>query len=136
MALLLAKVKGNRVRISAAGMPPTLVFRRATGLVEEIAIHGLPLGGATPFPYEEREIELGPGDLLVFMSDGFPERFNASGEMLDYARARDVLAEVSDRTPSDVIAHFVKTGDAWAGGLPQGDDVTFVVMKVGENGVR
>jgi hypothetical protein len=88
MALTLAKVKDNRVRLSAAGMPPALVYRAATGTVEEVAIRGMPLGGAV-VPYEERELELEPGDALVFMSDGFPERFNASGEMLDYDRARD-----------------------------------------------
>jgi serine phosphatase RsbU (regulator of sigma subunit) len=130
MALMLAKVKDNRVRLSAAGMPPTLVFRAATGEVEEVAIQGLPLGGSAVFPYVEREIELAPGDTVVFMSDGFPERFNASGEMLDYDRARAVLAEVADRSPREIIEHFVRTADAWAGGHPQNDDVTFVVLKV------
>jgi serine phosphatase RsbU (regulator of sigma subunit) len=130
MALMLAKVKGTSVRLSAAGMPPTLVYRAATGEVEEVAIRGLPLGGAAVFPYEEREIELAPGDVLVFMSDGFPEQFNASGEMLDYDRARDVLVEAAHEGPREIIEHFVRTADAWADGHPQNDDVTFVVLKV------
>jgi serine phosphatase RsbU (regulator of sigma subunit) len=134
MALMLAKVKGNRVRLSAAGMPPTLVFRAATGEVEEIAICGLPLGGSAAFPYEEREIEIAPGDAVVFMSDGFPERFNARGEMLDYACARRVLAEAAALPAREIIDHFVRTADAWAGGHPQNDDVTFVVLKVHEHG--
>ena len=130
MALTLAKVKDNHVRFSAAGMPPALIFRAATAEVEEVAIRGLPLGGGAVFPYEEREVELAPGDVLVFMSDGFPERFNASGEMLDYARAREVLAEIAHEPPVRIIEHFVATGEAWADGHPQNDDVTFVVMKV------
>jgi serine phosphatase RsbU (regulator of sigma subunit) len=130
MALMLVKVKGSRVRLSAAGMPPALVYRAATGEVEEVAIRGLPLGGAAVFPYEEREIELAPGDVVVLMSDGFPERFNASGEMLDYGRAREVLVEVADEGPREIIEHFVRTADAWADGHPQNDDVTFVVLKV------
>jgi serine phosphatase RsbU (regulator of sigma subunit) len=135
MALMLAKVKGNRVRLSAAGMPPALVYRAATGEVEEVAIRGLPLGGAA-FPYEERELELALGDAVVFMSDGFPERFNANGEMLDYDRARAVLAEAAREPARAIIDHFVRTAEAWAGGRPQDDDVTFVVMKVCEDGRR
>jgi serine phosphatase RsbU (regulator of sigma subunit) len=130
MALMLAKMKGDRMRISAAGMPPALVYRGATGEVVEIVIRGLPLGSATAFPYEEREVELAPGDAILLMSDGFPERFNASGEMLDYDRAGRVLAEVADRSAAEIIEHFVQAGEEWAGGQPQGDDVTFVVVKV------
>jgi serine phosphatase RsbU (regulator of sigma subunit) len=133
MALTLAKVKDNRVRLSAAGMPPALVYRAATGEVEEVAIRGMPLGGAA-FRYEERELELAPGDALVFMSDGFPERFNASGEMLDYGRAREVLAESAREPAHAIIEHFVRTGEAWAGGHPQDDDVTVVVVKVRDDG--
>ncbi len=132
MALMLAKVNGNHVRLSAAGMPPALVYRSASGEVEEVVIQGLPLGGGARFPYQEREIELAPADVLVFMSDGFPERFNASGEMLDYDVARRVLAESADRSAREIIDHFVNTGETWADGHPQNDDVTFVVMKVRE----
>lgn len=132
MALMMAKVNGNRVRLSAAGMPPALVYRAASGEVEEVAIQGLPLGGGARFPYVERAIDLAPNDVLVFMSDGFPERFNASGEMLDYDVARRVLAESADRSAREIIDHFVNTGETWADGHPQNDDVTFVVMKVRE----
>jgi serine phosphatase RsbU (regulator of sigma subunit) len=132
MALMMAKVNGTRVRLSAAGMPPTLVFRAATGEVEEVAIQGLPLGGGARFPYKERVLELSSSDVVVFMSDGFPERFNAMGEMLDYERARSVLAESAHGTAHEIIEHFVRAGDAWADGHPQNDDVTFVVLKVRE----
>ena len=130
MALTIVKIKDRRVRVSAAGMPPMLVHRAATGTVDEIVIRGMPLGGVA-FPYQEIEIELEPGDTLLLMSDGFPERFNEHGEMLDYAKARDVLAEIAGQPPSTIIEHFVATGEAWANGHPQNDDVTFVVLKAG-----
>ncbi len=64
------------------------------------------------------------------MSDGFPERFNQDGEMLDYWRAKDSLTEVADRSSQEIIQHFVGVGEAWADGKLQEDDVTFVVLKV------
>jgi serine phosphatase RsbU (regulator of sigma subunit) len=131
MALTLAKVNGNTIRVGAAGMPPMLVWRAATGAVDEIALPGLPLGGAAKFPYEEREVVLSEGDTVVMMSDGFPERFNEVGEMLDYSRARDVLAEAAGESPQVIIDRFVAEGDAWAGVRPQDDDITFVVLRFG-----
>ena len=131
MALTLAKVNGNTIRVGAAGMPPMLVWRAATGSVEEIAQPGLPLGGSARFPYAEREIVLADGDTVVLMSDGFPERFNEVGEMIDYARARDVLREAAGEAPQAIIERFVAEGDAWAGIRPQDDDITFVVLRFG-----
>ncbi|MBK6316421.1 MAG: SpoIIE family protein phosphatase [Blastocatellia bacterium] len=132
MALTLAKVNGNKIRVGAAGMPPMLVWRAATGEVEEIALPGLPLGGAARFPYQEREVTLADGDTVVLMSDGFPERFNEGGEMIDYARARDVLSEAAGEAPQAIIERFVAEGDAWAGIRPQDDDITFVVLRFGQ----
>jgi serine phosphatase RsbU (regulator of sigma subunit) len=79
MAMVMIKIEGDRLRASAAGMPALLIYRAATCEVEEIAIKGMPLGSIVGFPYQEQEVSLACGDVVVMMSDGFPERFNASG---------------------------------------------------------
>ncbi|HYP49912.1 MAG TPA: PP2C family protein-serine/threonine phosphatase, partial [Pyrinomonadaceae bacterium] len=115
---------------SIAGMPPLLVYRAATGEIEEIAIRALPLGSISNFAYQERELPLSPGDVLVLMSDGFPEMFNAAGEMLADDEAKRVLAESAHFSAQEIINRFVKVGENWAGTRPPDDDVTFVVLKV------
>jgi serine phosphatase RsbU (regulator of sigma subunit) len=130
MSLTMVKLDGARLRIASAGMPPALIYRAEKGLVEEMVIKAPPLGGISGYQYREREYELGHGDVLVLMSDGFPERFNQDGEMFDYSRARRSLAEAASRRPSEIIEHFVRDGDYWANGRPQNDDITFVVLKV------
>ena len=130
MAMMLLKLKDNRLIVSAAGMPPLLIYRAAQRLVQEVAIKGMPLGSFANFPYQQQELQLGVNDTIVLMSDGFPERFNQSGEMLDYARAKEVLEEVAHESPQEIINHFIRTGDAWAGGRALDDDVTFVVLKL------
>ncbi|MGH9942969.1 MAG: SpoIIE family protein phosphatase [Pyrinomonadaceae bacterium] len=132
MAMVMLKIEGHSIRASAAGMPPLLVYRAGTGEVEEVLIKGMPLGSVSSFPYKQIELSLAPGDTVVLMSDGFPERFNEAGEMLDYDRARGVLAEVARLAPAEIIERFVREGERWAGGRPQDDDVTFVVLKVKE----
>ena len=130
MAMTMIKVKGDELRVSAAGMPPVLIYRAATRQVQEVSIRAMPLGSVTSFPYKEEKLNLSPDDVIVLMSDGFPERFNAAGEILDYARANTVLAQVAAQTPQEIINHFVQAGESWAGSRPQDDDVTFVVLKV------
>jgi len=130
MALTLAKFEGSRLRLVTAGMPPTLIFRAATGRVDVIRLKGMPLGSFIDFPYREETLDLGPGDTVLFMSDGFPELFNAEGEMLGYDRAVEVFAEVAHQTPEAIIAYLVDLGRSWTNGSPPDDDMTFVAIKV------
>ncbi|MCI0697371.1 SpoIIE family protein phosphatase [candidate division KSB1 bacterium] len=130
MAMTLIKFKDNKIKIAAAGMPPTLVYRAATKTVEEINIKAMPLGSFAQFPYKQEELELAPGDTIALMSDGLPEMFNHEGEILDYPAAKNIFAEVAEQSPHEIITHLIKAGETWANGRPQDDDVTFVVMKV------
>ncbi len=130
MAMTMIKVKDYQLTLSSAGMPPVLIYRTEKRAVEEISLTGIPLGSLTPYPYREQSVNLGPGDVVVLMSDGFPERFNGKNEMLDYESAKSSLAEVPTLTPQEIIDVFVKIGDKWADGRPQDDDMTFVVLKV------
>ena len=131
MALQLARVRDRRVAITSAGMPPALVYRAATDEVEEVKIPGMPLGSVPSFPYRREEIELGPGDVVAFMSDGLPEMFNPDREMLDYARVREIFRAAATGAPAEIIERLVAAGEEWAGSRPQDDDVTFVVLKAG-----
>lgn len=131
MAMMIMKIKDNRLTVSVAGMPPVLLYRAATGCVEQLALTGMPLGSVKEFPYKQQELPLCVGDTLVLMSDGFPEMFNEAGEMIDYQRAKTLLEEIAQHnSPQEIINHFVRAGDEWAGARPQDDDVTFVVLKV------
>jgi serine phosphatase RsbU (regulator of sigma subunit) len=132
MAMTMLKVKDGRLAVSVAGMPPMLIYRAATRRVEELVINALPLGSVSHFPYQQQETQLAPGDTIVLMSDGFAERFNPQGEMLDYEKAKEVLEAVATRSPQQIIDRFIEVGEEWAGSRPQDDDVTFVVLKVAD----
>jgi sigma-B regulation protein RsbU (phosphoserine phosphatase) len=130
MAMTIVRVKGHRLTVSTAGMPPVLIYRAASGNVEEVAIRGIPLGSMTNYPYKQQVIDIGAGDVVALMSDGLPERFNVDNEMLDYPSTKRAFAVAARESPQAIIDHFVNTGEKWAAGRPQDDDVTFVVLKV------
>jgi serine phosphatase RsbU (regulator of sigma subunit) len=93
MAMTMVKVKGNQLTVSITGMPPLMVYRAASGDVEEIALRALPLGSLSSCQYKQQELAIAPGDVIVLMSDGLPERFNAENEMLDYPSTKEALAQ-------------------------------------------
>jgi len=41
---------------------------------------------------------------------------------------------IADASPQQIIEHLATSGDTWAAGRPQDDDVTFVVLKLKETG--
>lgn len=135
MALTLARLDGRVLTIAAAGMPPALLYRAASKTVEEIAIAGMPLGGLA-FDYCEVRMDVGPGDVLLLMSDGLPELLDGHrghrghGEPFGYPRVRSVFAELGGRAPEDVIAGLTAAARSWTGGEPPNDDITFVAVRV------
>jgi sigma-B regulation protein RsbU (phosphoserine phosphatase) len=130
MAMTVVKVRGRRIQLSSAGMPPALIYRAADRSVEEVLFKALPLGSLTNYRYFERELTLETGDILVLESDGLPERFNQQSEMFDYPSVSRVVREAADLSAQEMIDHLVRAGDAWAAGRPQDDDITFVIVKI------
>jgi len=134
MAMMLIKIKDHKMTASSAGIPPICIYRSETRSVEEIVIKGMPLGGPASFPYKQRETDLAPGDTVLLMSDGFPELFNDKDEMLDYPRVKEIFKEAADRSADEIVAHLNEAGERWSDGRAQDDDITFVVLKVKQNG--
>ena len=129
MCLSIVKISHDKVKISSAGMPPALLYRNESRILEEIEIKGMPLGTFTDFPYEVRETTLNRGDTLLLMSDGFPELFNTKNELLGYDRVGDVFIQSAGDDVGDIIEHLKSAADDWSGDAPPKDDITFVVVK-------
>ena len=129
MGLMIVKIREGQMVLSSAGMPQMLVYRAATGTVEEILIKGMPLGGPLEFPYQTVQSQLDPGDVLLLMSDGLAESFNNAREMFDYERIRSLLLENAAGTASAISDRLTRAGSAWRGDQPPEDDITFAVVK-------
>ncbi len=129
MGLTLIRLKGNRLQVTSAGMPPLLIFRAEGEGVEERIIKSPPLGGFRGFNYVTKETELKPGDTILQISDGLPELFNQKGEMMGYSRVKELLKEAGHRSPDRLIGHLTAAADKWRGEKAQDDDITLVALK-------
>jgi sigma-B regulation protein RsbU (phosphoserine phosphatase) len=81
-------------------------------------------------PYQEAQLDLHSGDLLVIYSDGFTEAMNRRFEEFGEQRLLDLVKTHRDLAPDALIEQAFKVVKQHAGDAPQTDDMTMVVMKV------
>ncbi|MDZ7773995.1 MAG: SpoIIE family protein phosphatase [Balneolaceae bacterium] len=129
MGMTLVNCRRHRVEITAAGMPPILVYRSAPAEVETVTIKGMPLGTRIDYPYENRELQLQPGDVMLLMSDGLMELFNEQRELLGLNRIRQAFEEVAESPANNILSRLNRLIDQWSGRASHEDDITILVMK-------
>ena len=130
MSFCLLRFNKNKLLITSAGMPPIYYYNKEKKETEEIIIQGTPLGALTNFNYTVVEKELKSGDTILMITDGLPELRNPNDEMFDYPQVKNYFNEIADSSPEEIIKDLVKKADNWMNGTPQGDDITFIAMKV------
>jgi PAS domain S-box-containing protein len=130
MAMTVAKFDKHRLTLSAAGMPFTLVHRAATGNTEQVILKAVPLGSFLDFKYQQKILNLRPGDTVLFVSDGLHETFNAQEEMLGESRMVELFTEIACRQPRMIVRHLAKAAKSWANGRALHDDMTILAVKM------
>jgi sigma-B regulation protein RsbU (phosphoserine phosphatase) len=114
--------------INAGHNPPFLYVSRETRL-QKLDNGGLFLG-ILERPYEDEQVELHSGDVIIFYSDGITEAENSRRQLYSEARLASLILEnhhLSAQQQLDAITHDVKLH---AGRARQSDDITLGVIKV------
>lgn len=132
MGLMLVKCKGYRAEIATAGMPPALHYCKKSGTVQEIVLKGLPLGTQVNYPYQNRIIDLEPGDCLLLMSDGLMELFNEDRDILGLEKIKQMVVSSADDQARDIINRLEQTIETWSGNKKNEDDITIMAVKIKE----
>jgi phosphoserine phosphatase RsbU/P len=111
------------------GGPYPLLVRGCS--VEQIRMDGLPLGMFPQSEYEEISVELRPGDVVVFASDGIHESQNAELEEFGHQRLNELLRCIPLDHCADIISQRILSAtDNHAGpGVPPHDDRTLLVLR-------
>jgi phosphoserine phosphatase RsbU/P len=132
IAMLFATYEAStrRLTISNAGVPYPLLVR--DGKVKEVRIEGVPLGLLSESEYDEYVLDLLPGDILLFASDGILESDNALQEEFGAERLSDVMSAFSlDDSASAIAEKILEATDLHSGpGHAPHDDRTLLVLRV------
>jgi sigma-B regulation protein RsbU (phosphoserine phosphatase) len=132
--------QASKLTYSAAGhFPPIYFSAGADRLVEFAAAGGFPLGVREKSRYVAHDIQLSPGDVVVFYTDGVTEAQAPQspgapgvepGEMFESDRLGALVAEHAHRSAAEIHEAVTRAVDAFVEGGPPTDDITLVVLKV------
>jgi sigma-B regulation protein RsbU (phosphoserine phosphatase) len=114
--------------VNAGHMPP-IVVRSDDGSVEELRTHGMAMGVLPDIEYEDQEVHLEPGDVLLLYTDGIVEASNAGRQMFGRDRLKEVTRKNRRESAADLAECISDAVGAFVGDAPQFDDLTLVVAK-------
>ena len=113
----------------SAGHTPAYLFHSATGKIEELGSNANVLGLFDDASYESSVFRLDKGDILVVYSDGLTDAENPQGEMFGEERLLRLIRQEAPSGSQAIEQRLLKAIEAFTQGLPQTDDITFVVVE-------
>ena len=96
---------GSDVECAVAGHHPVLRVR--AGVVEEVTTPQLAVGMFAEAVFTSTRVECRSGDLLVLLTDGLIEVFDAENRELGFEWAKTALAAVADRPLPEIADHLL-----------------------------
>ena len=120
----------RKLTLANAGGPYPLLVRK--GRVEPIRLEGVPLGLIPDTEYDETTVDLEPGDVVVFASDGILESESVTQEEYGPERLASLLSSISTGDSAREISdRILAATDGHSGtGIAPHDDRTLVVLRV------
>jgi sigma-B regulation protein RsbU (phosphoserine phosphatase) len=111
---------------NAGHLPPVLIHE---GEPSRLDVNGM-IVGAFPFAkYEQSEVALEAGDVMVAFTDGVTEPENEFAEEFGEERLIEMLVRNWRRTPREIIGEVMRAVGDWTGKAELQDDMTMVVAR-------
>ena len=120
----------RRLAISNAGNPYPLVLR--DGKIDKLQVAGMPLGLLPGSQYETLSLDLQPGDVVVFASDGILENHNGEQKAFGVdCLATAITAASRKASAQEISSSILSATDKFIGRDPTPrDDRTVLVLRV------
>ncbi|RMF82333.1 MAG: GAF domain-containing protein [Chloroflexi bacterium] len=119
---------GHSIHVNAGHNPPML-YRAASNEVSMMAIGGRAIGWFPNNPLQDVEVDLQPGDVIVYYTDGVTEAENIHGEFFGEARLQQAIIESAGQHADIILKHIVQRVDEFVGEAAQFDDLTLFVLR-------
>jgi serine phosphatase RsbU (regulator of sigma subunit) len=132
VALLYAvhDVEDGSVGLCSAGQTQPLLLSAKTAeatLVETVG-DTFPLGILDEANYEETQLQMEPGDKVVYYTDGIVEAMNKHEDMYGFERLHEVINSSPAETAEALMNDIIKSVSDFTGAAPQHDDLTIIVV--------
>ena len=121
----------RKLTLTSAGHTPVII-RRADGRAEEVGqeVSGLPLGVMEDSVYQQTEVQLNQGDVVVIYSDGVTDARSPGDELYDSQSNHRLLKRVAQSSGGPVAVGRAILQDIreFSAGHSQADDITLVCL--------
>jgi sigma-B regulation protein RsbU (phosphoserine phosphatase) len=112
-----------------AGHNPAYLFRSTTGKIEALVSDAYVLGMFDFATYQSGTLHLCKGDVLVVYSDGLTDAQNQQEEMFGEERLLEIIRLEAPSGSHALEQKLLKSIEEFTQGMPQTDDITFVVIE-------
>jgi phosphoserine phosphatase RsbU/P len=121
-----------KIEIVSNGMPAPYHYSAASRRLSPIETQAPPLGFLRQVSVRPVEMRLEPGDVLIWLSDGFEERMNPANQTWGSEEVERTLERIcaEEMSAEDVARRMIEACDDAAGGRNNDDDMTIVVAKI------
>ena len=103
---------------------------QASGEIKALQTGGTILGAFPDSLYEEERLELKPGDILVFYTDGVTDAQNSNQEFFGEQHLLNIITRERNRSAPEIRQSVLAAIHDFVGSAPQFDDMTLIVLKV------
>jgi len=127
--LCILNVNTGKVVYTNAGHNPPYVISARNQLRIVDDRHGVVLGAMEGFEYNEDEMQLEHGELLLIYTDGVTEAFNESDELFTDARLKGLLSGLEIVNVQTAVSAVIKGVEDFEGETEQTDDITVLAVQ-------
>ncbi|HEY9617641.1 MAG TPA: PP2C family protein-serine/threonine phosphatase [Microcoleaceae cyanobacterium] len=118
---------------SNAAHNPPLLWQAATKTIKRLDTLGMLIGLDADTHYQDAQIQLHPGDILIYYTDGFTDAANQNGERFDEENLTQAFRWASQHfnDPQAILDYLFEQVQTFIGvGNRNADDMTLIVMQI------
>jgi sigma-B regulation protein RsbU (phosphoserine phosphatase) len=120
----------GRLSFANAGHNRPVIVRNGGASCAELDAEGLILGVKPSVVFEEKNVELKAGDVLLFYTDGLTEARNENNELFGNERVCELLTDIRGLPAKEIIDSFYAAVGDFTGSETLQDDISLVVLKI------
>jgi serine phosphatase RsbU (regulator of sigma subunit) len=122
----------HKLTLCNAGQTQPIHYSAKTGDARLVETKGdtFPLGIMANARYQETELQLAPGDRLLFYTDGMVEAMNNKGEIFGFKRLLEVVEQSTSMDVDSLLQEILDNVNAFVGHASQHDDLTVIIVSV------
>ena len=122
----------HTMRVANGGCPHPYHYRAAISEIAELEVDAYPLGVRAETTYEVLEVNLETGDYVIFCSDGIIEAGNVEEDIFGFEQTAEVIQQGCQEglSAEGLIDRLISAVKDFTGDVPQGDDITCMVVRV------